>query len=81
MRYALLATLLLLTLPALAMAQPLHELLALLRHQEQSWWRHFRVAARAGARVSPGEDGSGIDTRAAREFSQQRCWPARRDSR
>lgn len=98
---ALLATLLLLLLPALAPAQPLHELLALiekhnpelvqqrrlldataaagagddagvlalLRQQEQSVWRHFRVAARAGARVSPGEDGSGIDTRAALEFS------------
>ena len=98
---ALLATLLLLTLPALASAQPLHELLALieqhnpelvqqrrlldtaaaasagddagvlalLRQQEQSFWRYFRVAARAGARVSPGEDGSGIDTRAALEFS------------
>jgi hypothetical protein len=98
---ALLATLLLLTLPALAPAQPLHELLALieqhnpelmqqrrllataaaasagddagvlalLRQQEQSFWRYFRVAARAGARVSPGEDGSGIDTRAALEFS------------
>jgi hypothetical protein len=101
MRYALLATLLL-TLPALAPAQPLHELLALieqhnpelvqqrrlldataaagmagddagvlalLRQQEQSFWRHFRVAARAGARVSPGEDGTGIDTRAGLEFS------------
>jgi hypothetical protein len=98
---ALLATLLLLTLPVLAPAQPLHELLALieqhnpelvqqrrlldtasaagaadnagvltlLRQQEQSFWRYFRVAARAGARVSPGEDGSGIDTRAALEFS------------
>jgi len=97
---ALLATLLLLMLPALAPAQPLHELLALieqhnselvqqrrlldtaaasagddasvlalLRQQEQSFWRYFRIAARAGARVSPGEDGSGIDTRAALEFS------------
>jgi hypothetical protein len=103
MRSALLAILLLLTLPALAPAQPLHELLALieqhnpelvqqrrlldattaagmagdedagvlalLRQQEQSFWRHFRVAARAGARVSPGEEGSGIDTRAGLEFS------------
>jgi hypothetical protein len=99
---ALLAALLLLLLPALVPAQPLHELLALieqhnpelvqqrrlldataaagmagddagvlalLRQQEQSFWRHFRVAARASARVSPGEEGSGIDTRAGLEFS------------
>jgi outer membrane protein TolC len=104
MRYALLATLLLLTLPASAPAQPLLELLALieqhnpelvqqrrvlaataaagsasagddasvlelLRQQEQGFWRHFRVVARTGARVSPGQDGSGIDTRAGLEFS------------
>jgi len=102
---ALLTTLLLLQLlllPALAPAQPLHELLALieqynpelqqqrrlldataaadmagddagvlalLRQQEQSFWRHFRVVARAGARVSPGDEGTGIDTRAGLEFS------------
>lgn len=99
MRYALLATLLLLTLPALAPAQPLHGLLALieqhnpellqqrrlldattaagndagvlaiLREQEASWWKHFRVAARTGARVSPGDEGTGIDPRAALEFT------------
>ena len=42
--------------------------LELLREQEQSWWKYFQVRARTGLRASPGEEGSGVDTRAALEF-------------
>ena len=101
MRYALLISLLL-TLPALAQAQPPHALLALieqhnpelleqrrlldataageaagddagvlalLQRQERSLWRHFKLAARMGARAAPGDEGTGIDSRGALEFS------------
>ena len=52
MRYALLATLLLLTLPALALAQPLHELLALIEQHNPELVQQRRLldtAAAAGA--------------------------------
>lgn len=42
--------------------------LELLREQEQSWWKHFQLRARGGAKTTPGEDGTGGDARAALEF-------------
>ena len=56
-------------LDATAAAADDADVLALLRRQERSVWRHFKLAARMGARVAPGEEGTGIDSRGALEFS------------